>query len=192
MFLSRFIRAGQKDEAFKIAEEIKSQATAPYDTLVPLIYLELYITAEDVENATKALKEVDSTPLSSRFEDNRPVILRYRGRVHEMRGEYEQAIITYKRYMETYPADTGINIDIGRSYRNLKEYKKAEECLLKCLKTGSFDPGLHYELALVHIGKKDKSNALEHLNIALNIWKNADPGIPDVEDAKKLLAALQN
>jgi tetratricopeptide (TPR) repeat protein len=108
-----------------------------------------------------------------------------------MSGEYEQAIVTYTRYMETYPADTGINIDIGRSYRKLKEFRKAEECLQKCFRTGSSDPGLHYELALVYVGMKDKSKALEHLNIALSIWKNADPGIPDVEDAKKKLAELK-
>jgi hypothetical protein len=59
------------------------------------------------------------------------------------------------------------------------------------LKTGSFDPGLHYELSLVYIGMKDKSKALENLNCALNIWKNADPGIPDVEDAKKKLTELK-
>jgi tetratricopeptide (TPR) repeat protein len=73
----------------------------------------------------------------------------------------------------------------------LGEYKKAEGCLQKCLKTGSFDPGLHYELGLVYIGIKDKSKALEHLNIALNVWRNADPGIPDVEDAKKKFAELK-
>jgi tetratricopeptide (TPR) repeat protein len=77
---------------------------------------------------------------------------------------------------------------IGRSYRKLKEFKKAEEYLQKNLKTSPFDPELHYELSLVYIDTKDKTKAFEHLNIALNVWKNADPGSAKIEDAKKRLA----
>jgi serine/threonine protein kinase/tetratricopeptide (TPR) repeat protein len=190
-FLNKFIKAGQKDEAFKIVEEIKSQAAPPFDQLVPLAYLGIYITLEDLENATKALKDVESTPLSSMFENNRPNILKAQGRVHEMRGEYEQAITAYKKSLEYRPTDLGANIFIGRNYRKLKEFRKAEEYLKKNLKTSPFDPELHYELSLVYIDTKDKKKALEHLNIALNVWKNADPGLPEVDDARKRLAGLK-
>jgi serine/threonine protein kinase/tetratricopeptide (TPR) repeat protein len=188
----KFIMAGQKDEAFKLVEEIKSQAAPPFDRLVPLIYLQFYIELGDVEKAAEALKDVESTPTNSLLSESiRPSIPLYQGRVHEMRAEYEQAIAAYKRYSEIRPADFGINLAIGRSYRKLKELKKAEEYLQKGLRTGPFDPEIHYELALVHIEKGGKKRALEHLNTALDIWKNADPGIPKVEDAKRKLAELK-
>jgi tetratricopeptide (TPR) repeat protein len=188
-FLGIFIRAGQKDEAFKLVEEFKSQAASPFNELVPLAYLSYYVVTEDVEKAAKALKDVESTPLGPGFEGNQANILYLKGRIHELKGEYEQAITVYKKRSDIIPTDFGP--DIGRSYRKLKEFKKAEEYLQKCLKTSPFDPGLHYELSLLYIDTKDKKKAMEHLNIALNIWKNADPGIPDVEDARKKLAELK-
>jgi len=43
--------------------------------------------------------------------------------------------------------------------------------LQKCLKTAPFDPWLHNELSLVYSDIGDKK-------------KNADPGIPEIEEAR--------
>lgn len=37
-----------------------------------------------------------------------------------------------------------------------------------------------------------KGKAIEHFEKFLELWKEADPGIAEVEDAKKRLAALRN
>jgi tetratricopeptide (TPR) repeat protein len=190
-FLNTFIKAGQKDEAFKRVEEFKSQAAPPLDEVVPLVYLGFYVLLEDVEKATIASKDVESTPLGPMFEGNRPNVLIYQGRIHEMKGEFEEAITAYKKSLELRPTDIGTNVLIGRSYRKLKAFKKAEEYFHKCLKTGPFDPELHYELSLLYFDIKEKKKALENLNIALGVWKNADPGIPEVEEARKKLAELK-
>jgi hypothetical protein len=46
------------------------------------------------------------------------------------------------------------------------------------------DPISHYEQALVHHGKGDRKKAWEHLNRALDWWRNADEGYLPAQKAR--------
>ena len=43
-----------------------------------------------------------------------------------------------------------------------------------------------------YLVKGNKAKAIEHYEKFLDLWKDADPGIAEVEDAKKRLAGLQD
>jgi tetratricopeptide (TPR) repeat protein len=49
-----------------------------------------------------------------------------------------------------------------------------------------------YMLGIIAETKGDKAAAREHYGKFLDLWKAADPGLPEVEDARKKLAGLQN
>ena len=49
----------------------------------------------------------------------------------------------------------------------------------------------HYKLATVYEKINDLSNAKREYEIFLQIWKDADPDIPEIIDAKKRLATLR-
>jgi len=183
--------AGRMSDALKIIEEFKSQAGPPWDKMVPLLYLGYYVELGDAEKAERALQESETALQGPIMESSRPDFLEYRGRVLELKGEYQQAIEEYKKSLETRPTYPDTNILIGRCYRKLKDFPKAEEYFLKNLKSSPFDPELHNELSLLYLDMGYKKSALEHLKIALNVWKNADPGIAKIEDARKRWAALQ-
>ena len=47
-------------------------------------------------------------------------------------------------------------------------------------------------LGKIYEQKSWKGKAIEHYEKFLDLWKDADPGIPEVTDAKKRLEALQS
>ena len=50
----------------------------------------------------------------------------------------------------------------------------------------------YYALGKIYEQKGWKGKAIEHYQKFLDLWKEADPGFPEVEDAKKRLAALKS
>jgi len=73
---------------------------------------------------------------------------------------------------------------------------KAEYERIISLTTGRFDIGDIYAKSFYMLGKIFeeqglKAKAIEHYEKFLDLWKDADPGIAEVEDAKKMLAGLK-
>ena len=55
------------------------------------------------------------------------------------------------------------------------------------LKLDPYHPKTHYELALSYNEMKNDNKALEHIQIAVDIWKDADKGFAIVHTAKNKL-----
>ena len=80
--------------------------------------------------------------------------------------------------------------DSGDLNKARQEYEK-----ITLLITGRLADGDLYAKAFYMLGKiaevqGDKARASQNYRKFLDLWKGADPGIPEVEDAKKRLAGL--
>jgi len=73
----------------------------------------------------------------------------------------------------------------------ISEYEKLSvfDPISKCKHL--INPKNYYRLARIYEQRGQKAKAIEHYEKFLDLWKDADPGIAEVEDARKRLAGLK-
>jgi tetratricopeptide (TPR) repeat protein len=102
--------------------------------------------------------------------------------------KYDQAIAVYEKTREPdFPdvSESGEAIDANLSFNDLKARSlkgKGDRHLI--------NPRHYYRLAKLYEQKGLKDKARERYRKFLSLWKDADPGTPEVEDARRRLALL--
>ncbi len=183
-----YVRMVSEDVAFQTLDTLEKGLDPLVNKLIHVGYLHLFLEVGDIEQAEESIAEVESLISALKVEALKRVVLNARGQIHELKGEYDLAVQKYMDQLEQDPKNYNIYINIGRCYKNLKNYNKAEEALQKTLTAHPFSPDANYEMALVYYetGKTEKS--MEHMKKTVSIWENADP---DYEPAMKAREKLE-
>ncbi len=186
--MERFSKLERVDVVSQTLETLKEELDPLLKNLVYVGYLYLFLELEDIEQAENSILEVESLISEMKVETLQRVVLNARGQIHELKGEHDLAVQKYMEQLKLDPTNSNIYINIGRCYRNLKNYNKAEEALQKALTAHPFSPDANYEMALVYYEMGKTGKALEHLKKTVSIWENADP---DYEPALKAREKLE-
>ena len=189
--LDTYVIAGLTEAARDTLASIAGQLSPPFDVLLPLGQMEIYLELEDADSMEVAIAGLERFIEAFGIEDVRSLIVYAQGRILEIRGDCEQAIVSYRRTLELEPRETGPNRDIGRCSRKLGRLDEAEAHLKRVLDIHPFDPLAHYEITLVYADMGDREKALEHLGTALEVWSDADPAYKPAREARDKLAELE-
>jgi tetratricopeptide (TPR) repeat protein len=169
LFMRTFILAEMRSffEALKTAEELKKLYESDLNKKLIRYYYAVMskIELERTDYAKAIGYGEDSLALFSYGELTRPVyVYEFLGQAHYRKGDMEKARDVYEKIP---------NLTTGR------------------LAYGDIYARSFYWLGKIYERLGNKSKALENYRKFLDLWKNADPGLPEVEDAKKRLAALK-
>ena len=91
---------------------IEEQLGPPLDYLAPLGYLIIYLELEDSENLDESLEKVVAITEARELGIYQSFILFSRGRVHELRGEYDLAIQRYAMVLDMEPTNKNMHFYI--------------------------------------------------------------------------------
>ncbi len=182
-----YIDAGKEKEIYSILKEIQ-KFDPPLNKVASFGYLYAYIELKDAEKAEEMISDAEELAIGFGQKDLLAGVYYGKGRINEIRGEYEKAIENYEKYFEIQPTSYSVYRFVSRAYRKLKQYKTAEENILKVLKYYPYSPNANYEAALLYFDMDKNTKAIEHLKRANEIWKDADEGYEPAIEARQALA----
>ncbi|MGD8700175.1 MAG: tetratricopeptide repeat protein, partial [Gemmatimonadales bacterium] len=190
--LETYVAAGQVDTARDTLTAIAARLAAPYDVLIPLGQLNLYLSLEQADSLEVAIAGLDRFIEAWGIEYVRSIQIWAGGRLLEIRGDCAQAIISYERALQLPPVALDYHLDIGRCHRKLGQFREAENHLTRLLDRRPYEPRARYQLALVYADTGERERALEHLRVALEIWRDAESVYEPAREARALRDRLSS
>jgi tetratricopeptide (TPR) repeat protein len=189
--LGLYVQAGREDVAFEIIRRAENELVSPLDATIPSGYLEVYLELEDADRAEEALEQLEAQTEEMGEGALRDYLFAAHGKIHELRGEYEQAIESYQQALTLAPTDVTRHRALGRCYRLRGQRSRALEQFKANLKVTPYNPKTHYEIALLYADMGDRDQALNHLRTALEVWKDADTDFRPAQEARQRLVELE-
>jgi tetratricopeptide (TPR) repeat protein len=114
------------------------------------------------------------------------------------REEYDTALAYYSRIAGANPEWNDL-VDLGRAYLGARRYRDAIQAFENALRrhdsyrwsAPATSVLLHYWLGLTYEKSGRLNDAATQYERFLHLWRNADPVITEIEDARERLAALR-
>jgi len=166
------------------------------------------LTFLEIKSTEKAQRTADELKESLQKAMNKKLIRYYNnlmGMIELERKNFSKAIEYFKKaisllaYQRRLTTDHALFFDslalayymAGDVEKAREEYERIVSLTYGRLFYGDIFAKSFYMLGKIHEQKGWEGKAIEHYEKFLNLWKDADPVIPELEDAKKRLADLQ-
>jgi tetratricopeptide (TPR) repeat protein len=182
---------GREAFAFRQLDSLRAGLPSPYDDLYGVLYVMPIAESGDVERAREELDRGKVGIAALGYEALRSLAAYGSGLISEKNGDCRSAVEDYRQAVSLSPAELLFAAALGRCQRTIGELEAAEATIQSVLKVAPADAKARYELALVYEDMGRAAEAIEQLQAAAEIWKNADPDYRPAQLAQAKLAELQ-
>lgn len=200
-------RSGHLELALKELDKALASATADADVRderrilldIGLVHLEMKSAAKLQETAARLKASVERAPNKKLMWHSHYLT----GMIDLGAGRYAQAVDSFRRGLPLLNADSDdqIRLSDGLGQALMRsgdlegarsEYERAVSLGVGRLAYGDLYVLSHFWLGTISERQGRGAEAADHYAKFLELWKRADPGRPEVEEAQRRLAALQN
>ena len=182
---------GRQDWAFRQLDSLRSSNTRPWDDIHGILYARALANAGDVQRARSELRRANEGIASRGLYGGYPEAVWTEGLILENEGDCRSAVESYRRAAALSPASwLNVGAELGRCQRKLGELDAAEATLQDILKITPGDAKTRVQLGLVYEEMGRQSDAIEQLEAAVNLWKDADPDYIPAREAEAKLGEL--
>jgi tetratricopeptide (TPR) repeat protein len=178
--------AGQSERALDSLRAIEERLGEQFGSIASFGYLGIGTELDDIELVEAGVAGVEEFIETFGFESVRFLAHSGRAYAHELRGECQEAIALNERALELQPTSFGLLVYIARCRRKLGDLDGARDALSELVETWPFLAEARLELALVLAEQGRDAEALEHLEVALEVWRDADPEFKWARHAREL------
>jgi Flp pilus assembly protein TadD len=183
--------AGREAFAFRQLDSLRAGLPSPYDDLYGVLYVGAIAESGDAARTREELERGKAGIAASGYEALESYAAYGTGLISEREGDCLSAAESYRQAVSLSPAELMFAAALGRCQRKLGDLEAAETTLQGALKVVPADAKNRYELALVYEGMGRTADAIEQLEAAADIWKNADPDYMPAQRAKAKLTELR-
>ena len=104
----------------------------------------------------------------------------------ENEGKYHEALSAYIESLALSPRHYDLRKSIGKMHRLLGDNEKSIEIFQQLLLPSPRSGELNLEVAKSYYADGNRNKALEHLEIVINIWENADATYKPAIEAREI------
>ncbi len=205
--------SGDPDAALKVCEEaLKYEGEYElrnYKYSILNCIGQAFIEKGLIEAAQKTAEELRESIESGTFKKKISRYYHLMGMIEQKKGNFPQAIEHFEQALSLNRFQWGgilfssdqagfINslasacYESGDTERAEQEYQKISALTVGRLGEGHIYAKSFYMLGKIYEQQGDTAKAIEHYDKFLDLWKDADPGIAEVEDARNRLAGLRS